>query len=116
VYAGGSATTDAQGNYFIKRVPTGSRTITGEATGYLKSSLSVTLVQGDRNTFNIVLKKHADITPPVTKYRLVPITDTVNGKKYIKGFYIQTPGHGRSQRFGREDNAISNQWGRMEDL
>ncbi|MGN7412221.1 carboxypeptidase-like regulatory domain-containing protein [Paenibacillus sp. SAF-068] len=86
VNAGVLATTDAQGNYFIKRVPTGVRTITGEAAGYLKSSLSVTLVQGDRNTFDIVLKKDADITPPVTKYRLVPITDTVNGKVYIKGF------------------------------
>lgn len=86
VYAGGSATTDAQGDYFIKRVPTGARTITGEAAGYLKTSLSVTLVKGDHNTFNIVLKKDADITPPVTKYRLVPITDTVNGKIYIKGF------------------------------
>ncbi|WFA87794.1 carboxypeptidase-like regulatory domain-containing protein [Paenibacillus amylolyticus] len=86
VNAGGSATTDAQGNYLIKRVPTGARTITGEAAGYLKTSLSVTLVKGDHNTFNIVLKKDADITPPVTKYRLVPITDTVNGKIYIKGF------------------------------
>ncbi|MFX3649160.1 MAG: carboxypeptidase-like regulatory domain-containing protein [Paenibacillus sp.] len=86
VNAGVSATTDAQGNYFIKRVPTGARIITGEASGYLKSSLNVTLVQGDHNTFNIVLKKDADVTPPVTKYRLVPITDIVNGKTYIKGF------------------------------
>ncbi len=86
VNAGGSATTDAQGNYFIKRVPTGARTITGEAAGYLKSSQIVTLVQGDHNTFNIVLMKDADITPPVTKYRLVPITDTVNGTTYVKGF------------------------------
>ncbi|MGO4729895.1 carboxypeptidase-like regulatory domain-containing protein [Paenibacillus sp. 2KB_22] len=86
VNAGVSATTDAQGNYFIKRVPTGARTITGEAPGYLKSTLNVTFVQGDHNTFNIVLKKDADVTPPVTKYRLVPITDTVNGKTYIKGF------------------------------
>ena len=45
VNAGGSATTDAQGNYLIKRVPTGARTITGEAAGYLKTSLSVTLVK-----------------------------------------------------------------------
>ncbi|WJM10395.1 carboxypeptidase-like regulatory domain-containing protein [Paenibacillus sp. PK1-4R] len=88
VNAGGLATTttDAQGNYFIKRVPTGTITITGEAAGYLKSTQNIPLVQGDHNTFNIVLKKDADITPPVTKYRLVPITDTVNGKVYIKGF------------------------------
>lgn len=85
VNAGVLATTDAQGNYVIKRVPTGVRTITGKP-GYLKTSLNVTLVQGDRNTVDIVLKKDADITPPVTKYRLVPITDTVNDKTYIKGF------------------------------
>ncbi|WP_458126367.1 carboxypeptidase-like regulatory domain-containing protein [Paenibacillus sp. Z3-2] len=86
VNVGGSAITDAQGNYFIKRVSTTNRTLSAEATGYIKYNLSVDLVHGDRNSYDIVLISDTDRTPPVTKYRLVPITDTLNGKTYIKGF------------------------------
>ncbi|KQY83098.1 hypothetical protein ASD24_12510 [Paenibacillus sp. Root52] len=80
------ATTDVQGYYLLKRIPTGSITIVAEAAGYPKHSKLANLTPGDHNTVDFVLRVNQDIQPPVTKYRLVPLTETINGKLYIVGF------------------------------
>ncbi|MDQ0169912.1 carboxypeptidase-like regulatory domain-containing protein [Paenibacillus tundrae] len=78
-------TTDDQGNYILKRLQTGSTTIVVEASGYPKHNIRADLTAGD-NTVDFVLRVNQDVQPPVTKYRLVPLTETINGKLYIVGF------------------------------
>ncbi|RAW17042.1 hypothetical protein DC345_08040 [Paenibacillus taichungensis] len=78
--------TDKQGKYSINRLSPGSSTISVEADGYIKQTIRVTLVKGPNNTFDFILKRNVDKTPPVTKYALVPLTEVSNGKQYINGF------------------------------
>lgn len=89
VTVNGQAVTDANGDYLIKRVQTGPTTLQVTADGYARYSSQVQLLAGDRNTYNIVLKKINAAKAPVTKYRLDPITSTHNGKTYIKGFVLK---------------------------
>jgi hypothetical protein len=89
VIVNGEAVTDKNGDYLIKRVKAGSATFQVTADGYARYSIGVNLLVGDRNTYNIVLKKNSAVKAPVTKYRLVPLTDTHDGKTYIKGFVLK---------------------------
>lgn len=89
VIVNGEAVTDKNGDYLIKRVQAGSATFQVTADGYARYSIQVDLLVGDRNTYNIVLKKNSAVKAPVTKYRLVPLTDTHDGKTYIKGFVLK---------------------------
>ncbi|WP_433708546.1 carboxypeptidase-like regulatory domain-containing protein [Paenibacillus illinoisensis] len=81
--------TDDEGNYILKRIPTGKASITVEGAGYLKQMVTADLVPGDNNRINFVLKRNSDTLAPVTKYRLVPINANVDGKSYIKGFIFR---------------------------
>lgn len=89
VSVNGEAVTDAKGDYLVKRVKAGSAMILVTADGYTRHSSTVNLLAGDRNTYNIVLKSNSAAKAPVTKYRLVPLTDIRDGKSYIKGFVFK---------------------------
>lgn len=89
VIVNGDAVTDAKGDYVVKRVKAGRAILLVTADGYARYSSSVNLLAGDRNTYNIVLKNNSAAKAPVTKYRLVPLTDTRDGETYIKGFVLK---------------------------
>ena len=65
-YSGGSATTDASGNYTLSNVPAGTYTVTASLTGYLSRSQSVTVTSGTTTTANFQLATAGIIAGTVT--------------------------------------------------
>jgi cytoskeletal protein CcmA (bactofilin family) len=53
-YSGGSATTDASGNYTLDNVPAGSVQITASLTGFASSSETVTVTAGTTTTASVI--------------------------------------------------------------
>ncbi|HEY6908721.1 MAG TPA: carboxypeptidase regulatory-like domain-containing protein [Myxococcales bacterium] len=65
-WSGGSAVSDAAGNYTLANVTAGSVTITGSATGYLARNYTVTVTAGSTTAQNVQLSTSGKIVGNVT--------------------------------------------------